>query len=303
MGWTAAAAGVLASSKARAEGLAKREYKNGVKLSVIGFGGIVIVGMEQTQADRTVAEAFDRGVNYFDVAPSYFDGEAETEAGAGLVAVPLQGVPRLQDHGTGRGRRAQGARAEPRAIEDGAFRPLPIPRRLEPRRRRQDRRSRRGGGGLPRSPGERAGPFSGRVGARRRGRDILDGPVPSRLDHVPGEFRPLSRKAISALRSWSTPKEGRRPAGPEIIVLHRLARRRTHTAWPKCWYKPIDDPALAEKAVRFTLSEDVTAAIPPGEEKLFRMALDCAGRFRPLGPKEREDLMMSARGVPPIFRA
>jgi hypothetical protein len=76
-----------------------------------------------------------------------------------------------------------------------------------------------------------------------------------------------------------------------------------HTDWQKCWYKPIDDPELAEKAVRFTLSEDVTAAIPPGEEKLFRMALDFAGRFRPLAPKEREDLMASARGVRPLFRA
>src|SRR5674476_1194432 len=78
---TAATAGVLAASKARAEGLAKREYKDGIKLSVIGFGGIVVVGMEQKQADRTVAEAFERGVNYFDVAPSYFDGEAETKLG------------------------------------------------------------------------------------------------------------------------------------------------------------------------------------------------------------------------------
>jgi len=51
------------------------------------------------------------------------------------------------------------------------------------------------------------------------------------------------------------------------------------------------------------LSEDVTAAIPPGEEKLFRMALDIGGRFRPLTAKERDDLLASARGVAPIFRA
>jgi hypothetical protein len=78
---------------------------------------------------------------------------------------------------------------------------------------------------------------------------------------------------------------------------------RAHSDWPKCWYRPIDDPGLAEKAVRFTLGEDVTAAVPPGEEKLFRMALDLAGRFRPLDPKEREDLMAGARGVRPLFRA
>jgi hypothetical protein len=33
------------------------------------------------------------------------------------------------------------------------------------------------------------------------------------------------------------------------------------------------------------------------------MALDFGGRFRPLAPKEREDLLTAARGFKPIFRA
>jgi hypothetical protein len=76
-----------------------------------------------------------------------------------------------------------------------------------------------------------------------------------------------------------------------------------HEAWRKCWYKPVDDPGLAEKALRFTLGEDITAAIPPGELPLFRMALDFAARLRPLDAKEREDLLAQARGVRPIFHA
>src|SRR5512136_924387 len=81
---TAATIGAIAAPKARAETLARREYRDGVKLSVIGFGGIVVCGLPQKEADRIVAEAFDRGVNYFDVAPSYFDGEAETKLGPAL---------------------------------------------------------------------------------------------------------------------------------------------------------------------------------------------------------------------------
>jgi aryl-alcohol dehydrogenase-like predicted oxidoreductase len=81
---TTTAAGGFAMPMIRAEGITKREYKSGVKLSVIGFGGIVVVGMEQKDADRTVAEAFDRGINYFDVAPSYFDGEAEIKLAVAL---------------------------------------------------------------------------------------------------------------------------------------------------------------------------------------------------------------------------
>jgi len=81
---TAAAAGLFAGKGAAAESLPRREYKAGVRLSVIGFGGIVVCGLDQKAAGRVVAEAFDRGVNYFDVAPSYFDGEAETKLGPAL---------------------------------------------------------------------------------------------------------------------------------------------------------------------------------------------------------------------------
>jgi hypothetical protein len=50
--------------------IAKRKYAPGVDLSIIGFGGIVVVGMEQKDADTIVTESIDAGVNYFDVAPS-----------------------------------------------------------------------------------------------------------------------------------------------------------------------------------------------------------------------------------------
>lgn len=64
--------------------LAKRPYNHDVSLSVIGFGGVVVMGMEQREADRTVSEAIERGVNYFDVAPAYGDGEAEQKPGPAL---------------------------------------------------------------------------------------------------------------------------------------------------------------------------------------------------------------------------
>ena len=63
--------------------LPQREYgKTGMKLSIIGFGGIVVKDTEQKHANRIVAEAFERGVNYFDVAPTY--GDAELKLGPAL---------------------------------------------------------------------------------------------------------------------------------------------------------------------------------------------------------------------------
>jgi aryl-alcohol dehydrogenase-like predicted oxidoreductase len=42
--------------------------------------------MRQKMADGAVAEAFERGVNYFDVAPSYEDGVVEEKLGPALAA-------------------------------------------------------------------------------------------------------------------------------------------------------------------------------------------------------------------------
>ncbi|HPC77994.1 MAG TPA: aldo/keto reductase, partial [bacterium] len=54
----------------------KRPYgKTGEMLSIIGFGGIVTAELPQEEANSIVALAIDRGVNYFDVAPTYMDAE------------------------------------------------------------------------------------------------------------------------------------------------------------------------------------------------------------------------------------
>ena len=57
--------------------------KTGEKLSIIGFGGIVVMNEDTGAASNIVAEAVDRGVNYFDVAPSY--GNAQERLGAALA--------------------------------------------------------------------------------------------------------------------------------------------------------------------------------------------------------------------------
>ncbi|MCL4852760.1 MAG: aldo/keto reductase, partial [Bryobacteraceae bacterium] len=77
-------AGGLMFNAAAATSIPKRAYRDGVNLSVIGFGGIVVVGHDQPDANRIVAESVDRGINYFDVAPTYGDGEAEQKLGPAL---------------------------------------------------------------------------------------------------------------------------------------------------------------------------------------------------------------------------
>lgn len=50
--------------------------RTGYKVSLITYGGIVSMDESQAASDCFVAEAIDRGINYFDVAPSYGDAEA-----------------------------------------------------------------------------------------------------------------------------------------------------------------------------------------------------------------------------------
>ena len=55
----------------------QRLYRDDIRLSIIGLGGMLLVDMEQGTVDKIVSEALQRGINYFDVAPFYGDGEAE----------------------------------------------------------------------------------------------------------------------------------------------------------------------------------------------------------------------------------
>ena len=54
--------------------------------------------------------------------------------------------------------------------------------------------------------------------------------------------------------------------------------------------------------LRFTLSHPVTAAIPPGDENLFAMALKLAAAFTPLSPAEVEAIKAKGLGADPLFR-
>jgi hypothetical protein len=54
-------------------------------------------------------------------------------------------------------------------------------------------------------------------------------------------------------------------------------------------------------ALRWTLSQPITAAVPPGDKRYFRRALEVAARFEPIGKDEEKKLMARAAGVDPLF--
>jgi hypothetical protein len=93
-----------------------------------------------------------------------------------------------------------------------------------------------------------------------------------------------------------------------ILALKGLARQpwpegAGRDEWPKCWYQPILDPAEAELSLRFTLSQPITAAVPPGDKRLWRKALEIARRFTPLAAEEEAKARVLASGLKPLFTA
>ena len=54
-------------------------------------------------------------------------------------------------------------------------------------------------------------------------------------------------------------------------------------------------------AFRWTLSQDITAAVSPGQHDLFPMMMDLAENFRPITAEEEQRLREMASGLTPIF--
>ena len=285
--------------------LPRRKYgTTGIELSVIGFGGIVVKDMPQPDANRIVAEAVERGVNYFDVAPAY--GDAEERLGPALE--PYRRDVFLACKTTERTR--EGAAADlARSLERLRTDYLDLYQLHGLRYRDDDEVD---------AVFSKGGAFEVFLEAKREGRvrhlgfsahseeaallamDRYD------FDSVlfPFNFACWYRSGFGQ-RVWNRAGE----KGVACLALKALARQQ----WPendplreeysKCWYQPVTDRDEARLALRFTLSLPVTAAVSPGEESLLRLALDVVADLEPLTPDEERELKTLAANVDPIFSA
>lgn len=83
--------------------------RTGWHVSVIGFSGLALMHNEQPFCDTSVRQAFEQGVNYYDVAPAYGKGTCETKLG-----LALQGLDRSRYYLASKTKKTDkdGARAE-----------------------------------------------------------------------------------------------------------------------------------------------------------------------------------------------
>ena len=272
--------------------------RTGSKLSAIGFGGIVVMNATTEQASARVKEAIDYGVNYFDVAPSY--GNAEEMLGPALE--PYRKKVFLACKTTERSR--EGSRRELEeslkklrtdhfdlyqlhavTSMDDVDKIFSKEGALETFLKARDE-------GLIRNIGFSAHSVEAATELMKRfDFDTILFPF-NYTCWYKGDFGPQ-------VMEMAQKKE------MGILALKAMAFRPweegEERSIEKTWYKPHTDIENARKGLRFTLSHPVTAAIPPGDEKLFSMALRLAAEFEPMNESEILEMKEKAMTNKPIF--
>lgn len=273
--------------------------RTGEKLSCVGFGGIIVKDSTPEQAAQWVREAVERGVNYFDVAPTY--GNAEERLGPALA--PFRDRVFLACKTTQR--RAREATEE---LETSL-------RRLQTDRfdlyqfhavtTLEDVNVITGPGGA----------LEAFRAARQAGKVRFIG---FSAHSVEAALELMKRIEVDTIlfpfnhTTWHAGNFGpqvldrAREQGLGILALKTMAKgpwpKDAKREYPKCWYQPLAQPDEARLGVRFTLSHPIASLLPPGDERLFRLALDLATNFQPLTAAEAEAIKASASRGEPIFR-
>lgn len=246
--------------------------RTGEKVSVFGFGGIVVKDVEPNEAHELVAESVDRGINYFDVAPSY--GNAQDRLGPALQ--PYRDRILLACK-TGE-RTREGATRELldslhilktdhfdvyqlHGIDD----PQDIEQVLGP------------GGALEALREAREKGLIRYIGfschAQQSALQLMDSFDFDTILFPINWCYWLNRDAGQEVLAMAEEKNMGRIAMKSLA--HRKWREDEKKVFSNCWYRPIyDDCQLAELALRFTLSRSVSVALSPGDARMLRIGLD-----------------------------
>lgn len=287
----------------QAGGLEKRALaRTGETLSIIGFGGLVVNGVAPQDAANYVAEAFERGVNYFDVAPAY--GNAQQILGPALKPyrdrVFLACKTKVRD--------AKGAQAELenslRLAQTDHFDLY----QLHHLKTKEDAEKAFAPGGA----------IEVLIKAREQGKARLLGfsahseeAALTAMDHFDFDTILFPINFAMWMKNDFGPKVVKRAQEKKMGILaikagaHQSWAGNTNRAqhkWRKMWYEPLDDAGRLALSLRFTLGQPVTAAVPPGQWDLFKKGLEVASSgIAPLTEAEAGQLKELAMASNPIF--
>jgi aryl-alcohol dehydrogenase-like predicted oxidoreductase len=281
--------------------IAKRTLgKTGEQLSIIGFGGIVVMDEETGAASNIVAEAVDRGINYFDIAPSY--GNAQQRLGPALA--PYRKNCFLACKTEGR------MKDDSRKQLEESLRLLKTDHvdlyQFHALTKMTDLDKVLGPGGA----------METMEAAKKEGKIRYIGFSVHSAETALAAMDRYNFDTVLFPVNWVLFTQA--GFGPQILKRAQeknmgilALKGMAKTVWsadqkqnhpePKCWYQPAAFPDEAALGLRWALGHPIAAALPPGDERYFRLAMDVAQNYKPLEVHEEQALLSGGHGVEPIF--
>jgi aryl-alcohol dehydrogenase-like predicted oxidoreductase len=282
----------------------KRPLGNtGLKVSVVPFAGLALTHYEQAEATAGVHRAFEKGVNYYDVAPAYGkDGDCEIKLG-----IALQGLKRSDYVLTckTKARDADGCRLELerslQRLKTDHFDLYQLHHLVKP----EDVQQALGPGGAMES--------------------ILKAKEQGKVRGI-GFSAHTTKAALEALRGFnfdtvmfpiSFAEYYARGFGKEVLAMAKekgttvLSIKTLHSgAWPagtertrQWWYRSLESQEDINLAYRWTLSlPGVVAGFPPSFLDLQDKAIAAGLAYRPATEADAVKLEEMAKGTGSIFK-
>jgi len=270
----------------------------GDKLSVIGFGGIMLNDNPQDFANELVAKAYELGVNYYDVAPTY--GNAEERLGPALKPYRENSFLACK---TNR-RDQEGAQQD----LENSLRNLQTDRfdlyQLHALSSVEDVEK-------VFAPGGAMEVFE------KAKRDGKVRHVGFSAHSVDAALLAMERYDFDSIlfpinfACWNAGNFGPQvyaeaeKRGMGVLALKAMALTRLDEGEKKIyknvWYRPILDEEIMKMALKYTLSKNITAAIPPGKNTLFLKALEFMNDFGEITTRETARLQELSNVTKPIF--
>jgi aryl-alcohol dehydrogenase-like predicted oxidoreductase len=284
------------------EGLPRRVLgRTGMKVSVVGFPGLALAKINQEECTAALHKAFDRGLNYYDVAPNYGNGDAELKMGVGL-----RGLDRSQYFLSCKTHKRDKAGAQ-----------MELDRSLE--RLKTDHFD------LYQlhhfvTPGEVKQAF-GPAGAMEA---VLQAKEQGKLKYI-GFSAHTTKSALEAMKNFNFDtimfpinfvEYYTRGFGKEVMALANeqgagliSIKPLSWGTWPKTgtknrewWYASVEEPKQVALAMRFVLSQKgVATALPTSFVELLDKAIDAAKVFQPLDTAAVGELQQMSSNRESIF--
>ncbi|MHC4399938.1 MAG: aldo/keto reductase [Planctomycetota bacterium] len=291
-----------ASGVEQAAGMPQRVLgRTGRKVSVVGFPGLCLVHYDQEECTRGIHQAVERGVNYFDVAPAYGNGDAEKKMGIGLQGIKrssyfLACKTRMRDK--------QGARKE---LEQSLER-LKTDHfdlyQMHCLKQPDEVKQALGPGGAMETflEAKKEGKVKAFGFSAHTTKAALMAMRHFRFDTV---MFPINFVEYFTLGFGKPVLELAAEQGAAVCAIKPMCRG----AWPegmertrRWWYRPVEDDREINLAVRFTLSQPpVVVGFPPGFLDLAQKAFEVGRSFQPISEAETDELRKLAKTCHSIF--